>query len=84
MIQAYIAAVLLQAKPAPIKVGGPASNKVPQLLAHQLSAQRQYPLDAAPPGEWGLQPDQGLPEGQAVHNGGILRLAFAGKCLCAL
>lgn len=32
-----------QAKPAPIKVGLQ-GNKGPQLLAHQLSVQRQYPL----------------------------------------
>jgi hypothetical protein len=69
----------VQAKPAPVKVGGPNASKVPQLLAQQLSGQRQYPLDAAAPGEWGLQPEQGLPGGQPVHNGGVLRLEYAGK-----
>jgi hypothetical protein len=68
-----------QAKPAPVKVGGPNASKVPQLLAQQLSGQRQYPLDAAAPGEWGLQPEQGLPGAQPVHNGGILRLEYAGE-----
>jgi hypothetical protein len=70
-----------QAKPAPVKVGGPSASKVPQLLAQQLSGQRQYPLDAAAPAQWELQPEQSLPDGQAVHNGGILRLAIAGERL---
>ncbi|KAF6257814.1 WD40-repeat-containing domain protein [Scenedesmus sp. NREL 46B-D3] len=67
-----------QAKPAPVKVGGPGASRVPQLLSQQLSGQRRYPLDAVAPGEWALQPEQGLPGGQAVHNGAVLRLEFAG------
>jgi hypothetical protein len=62
-----------------VKVGGPNASKVPQLLAQQLYGQRQYPLHAADPGQWGLQQEQSLPGGQAVHNGGILRLAVAGE-----
>eukprot|EP00878_Enallax_costatus_P040961 GHUV01047382.1.p1 GENE.GHUV01047382.1~~GHUV01047382.1.p1 ORF type:complete len:318 (+),score=81.62 GHUV01047382.1:558-1511(+) len=63
-----------QAKPAPIKVGLQ-GNKGPQLLAHQLAADRQYPMDSGPPVT--PLPEQALPNDEPVHGGGILQVAFA-------